>query len=408
MFETWYRPDKGFLIESINFTLSRATLQSSQNMNNLPSAALPTVKCDPGAGYDTRDVDASSALGLSKNGLASVADTISQREPRNTESLHGTVPNDQVEDNGISSAAEFLDTGILPSLEELESYMRSRGQELPKEDNEDVNEGSEMGNATEFEEDVHGSGSEIDDDEDYDQGDKAGGADRDNDAENDDPPAGGKRKRKASKIPHDDDEVNGASHSSRQHKKPRLDKQADNSRGNTWKRNGWTTKSNSASTTKRRGGKKGNEILSNLRTSNLEEWSAANQNLPDAPTFSAQNRRDIAIAKLIRDVEDRNLPKSLSRERLNCTARLFGPRGVISTNDGLCVRGMKSALMVFQLLGVEFLVNRESDETGPRGGILADDMGYGSRFPANLRKIMGYQANVPVETVQMIGRSTIT
>ena len=111
--------------------------------------------------------------------------------------------------------------------------------------------------------------------------------------------------------------------------------------------------------------------------------SDANRNAGQAaqPGFSSSNKGK-ALKELLSNIPEEGLKmakidqnallrasKSLNKEG---TRRTVMPDG----NGGWIIRGMRSSLFHYQLLGVEWMRNRESGKDNPRGGMLSDDMGY--------------------------------
>ena len=106
----------------------------------------------------------------------------------------------------------------------------------------------------------------------------------------------------------------------------------------------------------------------------------ATANLDSQPTFAKQGRKDTAFKELVASV-----PLE-SREIVNDDIKFFDQamkkmtgRGSVSAADGgnWTVKGMRTALKPYQLLGTSFMRERETGTHAPLGGILADEMGLG-------------------------------
>ncbi|KAF2265794.1 hypothetical protein CC78DRAFT_514734 [Lojkania enalia] len=99
----------------------------------------------------------------------------------------------------------------------------------------------------------------------------------------------------------------------------------------------------------------------------------------DQPTFTSRNKQD-ALKELIASVptEDQKTVGSDMRILLAAT-RDFDGRGAVKTdgNGMWLVKGMKTSLKGYQLLGSAYMRRRENASEEPRGGLMADQMGLG-------------------------------
>ncbi|KAF2199121.1 hypothetical protein GQ43DRAFT_347720, partial [Delitschia confertaspora ATCC 74209] len=104
----------------------------------------------------------------------------------------------------------------------------------------------------------------------------------------------------------------------------------------------------------------------------------ARQDAAEQPTFAATNKKD-ALKELIASVplDDKRAARSDMSALLAATKDLDG-HGSAKPKDGLwLVKGMKTALKPYQLMGTAFMRRRENAGEEPRGGLVADQMGLG-------------------------------
>lgn len=124
--------------------------------------------------------------------------------------------------------------------------------------------------------------------------------------------------------------------------------------------------------------------------------TAANEHLPDQPTFENATRRQDAMKQLITGVpmEGRDMAK-YDKKALDDAIKEFNghgsvkpaPDGKIFVNHrqvlqlltvmtgNWLLRGLRTTLKHYQILGVAFMRKRENGTEQPRGGIMADGMG---------------------------------
>ncbi|KAF3039514.1 hypothetical protein E8E12_004791 [Didymella heteroderae] len=101
----------------------------------------------------------------------------------------------------------------------------------------------------------------------------------------------------------------------------------------------------------------------------------------DQPTFRTRNKAD-ALKELIASVPIAD--KKQIRNDMNTllqASKDFDGRGACKiapgNNGNWLVRGMKTSLKGYQILGTAFMRRRENDDQEPRGGLMADQMGLG-------------------------------
>jgi hypothetical protein len=119
--------------------------------------------------------------------------------------------------------------------------------------------------------------------------------------------------------------------------------------------------------------------VTSLFTSNVFEQQAR-QDAPDQPTFRSRNKQD-ALKELIASVplNDKTAVRNDAKHLMQATKDFDGRGSVKSDGNGMwLVKGMKTSLKPYQLLGSAFMRRRENAIEEPRGGLVADQMGLGN------------------------------
>jgi hypothetical protein len=108
----------------------------------------------------------------------------------------------------------------------------------------------------------------------------------------------------------------------------------------------------------------------------------ARQDAPDQPTFQSRNKQT-ALKELIASVPlgDNQTDEGIkddAKNILQATKDFDGRGSVKSDGNGMwIVKGMKTSLKPYQLIGSAFMRRRENAMEEPRGGLVADQMGLG-------------------------------
>ncbi|KAF2009924.1 hypothetical protein BU24DRAFT_357138 [Aaosphaeria arxii CBS 175.79] len=105
----------------------------------------------------------------------------------------------------------------------------------------------------------------------------------------------------------------------------------------------------------------------------------AAQDAADQPTFTSRNKNH-ALKELIASVpiDNQKEAKGDMNTLLAATKDFDGHGSVKSDGTGLwLVKGMKTSLKPYQILGTAFMRRREHEPQDPRGGLMADQMGLG-------------------------------
>ncbi|KAF2658724.1 hypothetical protein K491DRAFT_689796 [Lophiostoma macrostomum CBS 122681] len=116
--------------------------------------------------------------------------------------------------------------------------------------------------------------------------------------------------------------------------------------------------------------------VGSLFRSNVFEDQAA-EDAADQPTFTSTNKKN-ALKELIASLPDQKEARS-EMAVLAAATRDFDGRGSAKAdgNGMWLIKGMKTSLKGYQLLGSAFMRRRENAPEEPRGGLLADQMGLG-------------------------------
>ncbi|OCL08694.1 hypothetical protein AOQ84DRAFT_35896 [Glonium stellatum] len=119
--------------------------------------------------------------------------------------------------------------------------------------------------------------------------------------------------------------------------------------------------------------------VGSLFTSNVFRDAAGHENGLDQPTFDKTTKAD-ALKQLIASVPE-EFQKTARKDKaaLLAATRDFSGQGSVKADGkgGWLVKGMKSSLNHYQLLGSAFMRRREGAAQEPRGGLSADQMGLG-------------------------------
>ncbi|KAF2473961.1 uncharacterized protein BDR25DRAFT_282108 [Lindgomyces ingoldianus] len=106
----------------------------------------------------------------------------------------------------------------------------------------------------------------------------------------------------------------------------------------------------------------------------------AGEDAADEPTFTTTRRKHEALKELIASVPiDHKKTARSDLSILLAATKDFDGRGSVKPhgNNLWLVKGMKTALKAYQLLGSAFMRRRENASEEPRGGLVADQMGLG-------------------------------
>jgi hypothetical protein len=121
-----------------------------------------------------------------------------------------------------------------------------------------------------------------------------------------------------------------------------------------------------------------------LFNNNVIEIAHENQAKEDQPSFSSRNKAK-ALSELISSMpQEQQKLHSVDVRELEKASRIFNGHGAMKADGagGWKLRGMKSSLHHYQLLGAAFMRKLEGRSQRPFGGFCADDMGLGKTVMA--------------------------
>ena len=137
------------------------------------------------------------------------------------------------------------------------------------------------------------------------------------------------------------------------------------------------------------------QILGNLR-SNVVMDAYRNRGREAQPLLKSGNKQK-ALAELIASIpEDHRDTAVADKNTLLAASRDFDGVGACKTHaDGSWkIRGLKTPLFHYQMLGVCFMRRRENENARPHGGICGDEMGLGKTVMMIANIINGYEASI--------------
>jgi SNF2-related domain len=163
---------------------------------------------------------------------------------------------------------------------------------------------------------------------------------------------------------------------------------------------------------KRGKGRKGPEMtnLQTLLNNDIVSAAQANAGKAAQPGFTSKNKRE-ALAELIASIpESERTTHNADKNALDKATTSFTGRAAMKAdgNNGWRLRGMKTSLYHYQLLGAAFMRDRENSTTRPYGGLQSDEMGLGKTVTC-LANIIDGQAppNSPNRTTLIVCPSAL-
>lgn len=141
--------------------------------------------------------------------------------------------------------------------------------------------------------------------------------------------------------------------------------------------------------------------LSSLRSTDIIKDAGRNHELGPQPTFQSK-RRDKAMREMIASLpKEQRQTNQVDKAHLISSLKDFTGHRVIKQipdigngESGFLLKGMKSPLKHFQILGTAFMRRRETGQDEPLGGLSADQMGLGKTVMmlANIADSLAWQA----------------
>lgn len=119
--------------------------------------------------------------------------------------------------------------------------------------------------------------------------------------------------------------------------------------------------------------------LASLTNSNVFKDTENREDAADQPTFTSGNKVK-ALKELVASLPQEYQSKDHSDDKclMQATREFNGHKSCCSDQKGgWIVKGMKSSLTHYQVLGSAFMRKRENCGQEPRGGLCADAMGLG-------------------------------
>ncbi|KAL3457205.1 SNF2 family N-terminal domain-containing protein [Aspergillus heterothallicus] len=151
------------------------------------------------------------------------------------------------------------------------------------------------------------------------------------------------------------------------------------------------------------------DVLQNIRTNVIQE-AHASAGLAAPEQFTA-SKRDEAIFQMIAPIPTADQEEAKSDgDRLKEALRKFNHRVVSDTQGGWKMKGLKTSMFNYQVLGCAFMRERENSPEEPRGGILGDVMGIGKTLQALVNILDGVPLDPddPVKTTLLVVPSHLT
>lgn len=126
--------------------------------------------------------------------------------------------------------------------------------------------------------------------------------------------------------------------------------------------------------------------LGSLLRNDIVANAAANQGAGEQPTFQTKNKKN-ALAALIASIPKEHQSTTHGmKTKLDQACKQFRWRGqgsmMADGNGQWRLKGMRSSLKHFQLLGAQWGCEKEAGSYAPYGGIIADTMGFGKTIQA--------------------------
>lgn len=119
--------------------------------------------------------------------------------------------------------------------------------------------------------------------------------------------------------------------------------------------------------------------IDSLINGNVFEDAVGAETAAAQPGFDAGNIRDIAVDQLMKNVPESAISVARAdKKHLKDALKTYKQQSIKPRDGGVWwLKGLKSHLRPHQVIGTAFMIQRERDDEGPSGGILADQMGLG-------------------------------
>ncbi|KAJ0413382.1 SNF2 family N-terminal domain-containing protein [Aspergillus carlsbadensis] len=151
------------------------------------------------------------------------------------------------------------------------------------------------------------------------------------------------------------------------------------------------------------------DVLLNLRANVIQE--AHDSARLEAPETFTAGTRDQAVLQMIAAIPAADQDEARSDgQKLKEALRKFNHRVLSDKQGGWKMKGVKTSMFNYQVLGCAFMRDRENSPEEPRGGILGDVMGIGKSLQALVNIIDGAPSDPddPVKTTLLVVPSHLT
>lgn len=123
-------------------------------------------------------------------------------------------------------------------------------------------------------------------------------------------------------------------------------------------------------------------ILENLKSSDPISDALVHRNAAPEPVIEGRQNKKSQFAALFANIPDISSEIASSnpiddKKKLREASKSFGYAKCKAQDGKWLITGMKSLLYHHQLLGAQWMVQRELSSQAPHGGLLADSMGLG-------------------------------
>ncbi|KAK2766795.1 hypothetical protein FQN54_006109 [Arachnomyces sp. PD_36] len=177
--------------------------------------------------------------------------------------------------------------------------------------------------------------------------------------------------------------------------RPKTNKSAGASKksGTRNSKNSGVTKSKKKKSGSKGGGSGGKTNVSNgfnvfnLFRSDVIGEAQSNESRTAIPVISAKDKRK--ALKEISDKTEKTLQAKADRAAVKKAVHRLGRAISCDGSGGYKLKGMRTSLYYYQLLGLSFMRECEESETPPYGGFLCDEMGFGKTIQAIANVIVG-------------------
>ena len=137
-------------------------------------------------------------------------------------------------------------------------------------------------------------------------------------------------------------------------------------------------------------------------SSNPIDARIAHGNVPEADPIKATTKGD-QLQQIMKGLPQNADRRSVAQDRRKLVeaTKSFGNGNCTAIDGKWLVKGMKSALYAHQVIGTSWMLGREFGDDGPRGGILADEMGMGKTLQTLACIVSNQPSGQDIETYDL-------